>query len=509
MLYLIGTITKYVMLLCMVLYTIISFRALLYHRIFPERVPTDSLEERRRKMEDSDDLAEERWERSYVCQMGLAIICFLAGSVNLFLNHLTAGIILRSGVMLLFLTAYPMIMQLIYPRLKTLLLCDFVMYSGIGYVILSRLSPEKYAPKQVLMLIVIGAALMWIPKIIEKLKDAKIPAAILGILGLISLIGVIFLGSKVYGANLSISLKGFSIQPSEVVKITFVMLIAMLFRNRSDFKRVFFATGVAAVHVLVLVLSKDLGAALIFFVTYLVMLYQATIHVKKGRLYPLAGLGCGAVGAVGAFLLFDHVRQRVTVWLDPWPKINDTGYQITQSLFAIGNGSLLGTGLYRGRPTDIPLVSKDFIFAAIAEEFGGIFSIFLILAILATILRMIRISATLQTVFYRLVGLGFATVYAIQVFLTVGGDINMIPLTGVTLPWISYGGSSLLCMYLIFMILYGLVIMRENEEIKIGEEYVSGGRLEGLRTKTDRPEQKKNKTGNGQGVQSGSGSRRS
>lgn len=487
MLYLCGTITKYVMMFCMILYTLISYRSLLYRRIFPTRVPTDSAKVRRRKMEECEDLAEERWDRSYVTLMFLAVLTFLTGVVNLYLNQFTPQTVLHSGVMLLFLIAFPMTMQMLYPKLKTLLLCDFVMYSGIGFVLLERLSPGRYAPKQLFMLIVIGPALMWIPKIIEKLKDAKIPAAFLGVVGLFSLVAVIFLGDKSYGANLSISLKGFSVQPSEVVKITYVLLIAMLFRKQNDFKRVFFATGVAGVHVIVLVLSKDLGAAFIFFMTYLVMLYQATIPVKKGRLYPLAGLLCGAVGAVAAYLMFGHVRNRVRVWLDPWPLINDSGYQIAESLFAIGNGSLLGTGLFRGRPTDIPLVSKDFIFAAIAEECGGIFSIFLILAILATILRMIRISAGMQTVFYRLVGLGFSTVYAVQVFLTVGGDIGMIPLTGVTLPWVSYGGSSLLCMYLIFMILYGLVIMRENEELKIGERYVRGEEPEGVRPEGKAP----------------------
>ena len=219
-------------------------------------------------------------------------------------------------------------------------------------------------------------------------------------------------------------------------------------------------TAVAAGHVLVLVLSKDLGSALIFFLTYLTMLFVAT-----GKwLYLGAGLGCGCGASVLAYYLFAHVRTRVAAWRDPWADIDNRGYQITQSLFAIGTGGWFGMGLYQGMPYKIPVVEKDFVFAAVSEELGGIFAICILLICLGCFLQFMMIAGRMQALFYKLIAFGLGMVYGIQVFLTVGGVTKFIPSTGVTLPFVSYGGSSILSTFMVFGVLQGLYILKKNDE---------------------------------------------
>ena len=179
--------------------------------------------------------------------------------------------------------------------------------------------------------------------------------------------------------------------------------------------------------------------------------------------FLLGGLIAGSGAAVVAYQLFYHVKVRVEAWLDPWSIIDNKGYQITQSLFAIGTGGLFGMGLYEGMPNSIPVVDQDFMFSAIAEEFGTIFSVCVILLSLVIFLIFIRTSFKSTDDFYRLVCGGFAVLYGFQLFLTVGGAIKMIPSTGVTYPLISYGGSSLMSTVFMFFIVQGVKI-NENEQ---------------------------------------------
>ena len=205
-----------------------------------------------------------------------------------------------------------------------------------------------------------------------------------------------------------------------------------MFYESTEFAQVVKTTIVAALHVVILVLSKDLGAALIFFVVYLLMLFTATKKVS----YLFAGLGAGSVAAVLAYHIFSHVKNRVTIWLDPWSTIDTTGYQICQSLFAIGMGSWFGYGLGQGMPDKIPVAEKDFMFSALTEEFGIIFTVALLLICLNNLILMMNIASRCKTLFYRLVAVGLGVTYGFQVFLTVGGAIKMIPMTGVTLPFV-------------------------------------------------------------------------
>jgi cell division protein FtsW (lipid II flippase) len=239
-------------------------------------------------------------------------------------------------------------------------------------------------------------------------------------------------------------------------------MASLLYRNVT-FTKVVQATIVAALHVGILVLSKDLGSAVIFFVAYLVMIYVAT----KKPVYLGIGLAGGVAASVVAYYLFGHVRQRVSAWKDPMAVYQDEGYQIVQSLFAIGTGGWFGMGLCQGSPEKIPIVKEDFIFSAICEELGGIFAICLILVCMSFFLMIVNISLQIKNPFYKLIALGLGTEYAFQVFLTIGGVTKFIPLTGVTLPLVSYGGSSVMCTILMIAIIQGLYILREDEDEEI------------------------------------------
>ena len=172
----------------------------------------------------------------------------------------------------------------------------------------------------------------------------------------------------------------------------------------------------------------------------------------------MGGLLAGAGASVIAFKLFSHVKTRVEAWINPWPIIDGKGYQITQSLFAIGTGGLFGSGLFMGLPDDIPVVEQDFIISAICEELGTFFAICIVLISLCIFIICIRISLNCKDEFYKVTTAALACTYGFQIFLTVGGAIKLIPSTGVTYPLLSYGGSSLLATIAVFTILQGVYI---------------------------------------------------
>ena len=234
----------------------------------------------------------------------------------------------------------------------------------------------------------------------------------------------------------------------------------------TEFSQIVKTTILAAVHVLILVISTDLGSALIYFMTYLIMLYVATRDWK----WLALGFGAFVVAAVAAYFLFAHVRVRVEIWKDPFSVYEGSGYQVAQALFAIAAGGWFGTGLYQGSPTEIPYVDQDFMFAAIAEEMGSIFCICTILICMSCFIMFVNIAMKMTKNFYRYVALGLACTYAIQVFLTIGGSMKMIPMTGVTLPFVSSGGSSMLSTLIMFSVIQGLYILRKDEDDSFEDE---------------------------------------
>ncbi len=331
----------------------------------------------------------------------------------------------------------------------------------IGFVMLTRLSFDQ-AVKQFMIVVCCSLGALVVPFIVKKAYWLKRLRWVYGIGGLLLLSTVFIIGTTKNGSTNWISYGSFALQPSEFVKIAFVFFIAAMLDSKADFRRVLITTVFAACHVMVLILEKDLGGALLYFVVYVFMCYAAT-----GRLvYLVGGFAGGAVAARLAYHLFSHVRVRFAAWRDPWSIIESRGYQITQSLFAIGTGGWFGMGLTQGRPEDIPVVSSDFIFAAIAEELGVFFAICLIMIYLGVFIHFLKIALDVEERFYKLVAYGFSICFILQVFLTIGGVTKFIPSTGVTLPLISYGGSSAASTLIIFAIMQGvfMIAYQEDEE---------------------------------------------
>lgn len=350
----------------------------------------------------------------------------------------------------------------IYPRVSRLVVNNMCMLLCVGLVMLTRLNYETAIKQFVIAAGAIALSLV-VPVIIRKVKTLANYKKLYAVSGMVSLAIVAVLGQVSYGAKLGFSIGGINVQPSEVVKIIFVFYVAASLKESTEFRHVVVTTLIAAFHVLILVASTDLGAALIIFVVYLVMLYVAT----RQPLYMVAGLGAGTVASVAGYYLFRHVRTRVNVWKDPFATYDSGGYQVAQSLFAIGTGSWFGMGLCQGSPESIPVRESDFIFSAIAEELGLIFALCLILIFVSCYVMFLNIAMQLRNQFYKLVALGLGTCYIFQVFLNIGGVIKFIPSTGVTLPLVSYGGSSLVSTLIMFAIIQGLYILREDEEERI------------------------------------------
>ncbi|MGF7001680.1 cell division protein FtsW (lipid II flippase) [Lachnospiraceae bacterium PFB1-21] len=347
----------------------------------------------------------------------------------------------------------------LYPKVSRVVLNNMCMLLTVGFIMLTRLEYELAFKQFIFAAIGIGISLV-VPIIIKKLKVLSELRYVYGGVGIVSLLAVLLLAKSSGGALLGFTFGGFSIQPSEFIKILLVFFVASSFKYSLSFKNIVFTTAVAALHVLILVYSTDLGAGLILFVVYLTMLYVAT----KQPLYLLAGGVAGAGASVLGFKLFSHVKVRVQAWQDPFANYDYGGYQVAQSLFAIATGGWLGVGLMQGEPEKIPVAESDFIFSAICEELGLIFGICLILICISVYIMFLNIAMELKGMFYRLVALGLGTVYIFQVFVMIGGVTKFIPSTGVTLPLVSYGGSSLLSTLIMFAIIQGLYILREEEE---------------------------------------------
>ena len=363
-----------------------------------------------------------------------------------------------------FFIAVILLYKFIYPKASRLIVNNMCMLLSVGFIMITRLSYKK-GVKQFIFASVAMVVCLFVPVIIRKLKKLTEWTYIYAGVGLALLVLVAVLASVQEGAKLGFTIPGLgiSVQPSEFVKIIFVFFVAASLSTATNFKNIVITTCIAAAHVLILVLSTDLGAALILFIVYLIMLYVATSNI----LYAGAGIGAGVFASLIGYKLFAHIKVRVAAWKDPFAAYNEGGYQVAQSLFAIGTGGWFGMGLYQGLPDSIPVAEEDFIFSAISEELGLIFALCLILVCLSCYVMFLNIAMALRNQFYKLVALGLGTCYIFQVFLTIGGVTKFIPSTGVTLPLVSYGGSSILSSLIMFGIIQGLYILREDEEKNI------------------------------------------
>lgn len=402
---------------------------------------------------------EEDEKRVYILQNVLMFMMqFLAYAV-MYLKTEEYKLLMFFAVQVVLLVAVILLYSILYPNVSRLIVNNMCMLLSVGLIMITRLSYES-AVKQFIFIALGTAFGLIVPVLIRKLKFLADWVYIYAGVGFAALLLVAVFAATSGGAKLGFTIGGIGIQPSEFVKILFVFYVAASLKNSTEFKNVVITTAVAAAHVLILVVSTDLGAALILFVVYLVMLYVAT----KQPLYAAAGLGAGSLAAVAGYHLFAHIKVRVSAWKDPFASYNEGGYQVAQSLFAIGTGSWFGMGLCQGSPDMIPVAESDFIFSAIAEELGVIFALCLILICVSCYVMFLNIAMELRNPFYKLVALGLGTCYIFQVFLTIGGVTKFIPSTGVTLPLVSYGGSSILSSMIMIGIIQGLYIIREDEE---------------------------------------------
>lgn len=396
-------------------------------------------------------------EKKELLHQQLMLIFFMdfTAFLVIYLKTFEFKVVLFYMEMMVYFAAIQILYRLFYKKASLLLLNNMCMLLSVGFIMLCRLDIE--AATRQLMIVAAGSAVaLVIPVMVRKMRFLKDLTWVYAGIGVALLGAVLVLAQTSYGAKLSLM----GIQPSEAIKITFVFFMAALLSKDTSFATVVKATVVAAMHVGILVLSRDLGSAVIFFVAYLVMIYVST----KKKAYLGIGLAGGAAASVVAYFLFGHVRERVSAWKDPMAVYQNEGYQIVQSLFAIGTGGLFGMGLCQGSPEVIPIVKNDFIFSAICEELGGIFAICLILVCMNFFLMIVNIALKIKNRFYKLIALGLGTEYAFQVFLTIGGATKFIPLTGVTLPLVSYGGSSVMSTILMIAIIQGLYILREDED---------------------------------------------
>ena len=386
------------------------------------------------------------------------------------------------GFQAVFMVLITILWRLFYKEIHSTLLSNMCMLLCTGFIMLTRIDVEQ-SVRQFKIVIAAMIVSLIIPVVIRKWKSCCKLDTVYGIVGILMLGAVLVLSSATYGANISFTVAGVTLQPSEFVKILFVFYVAGRFYRSVEFKDLIVTTVFAAAHVLILAASRDLGAALLFFVTYLVMIYVAT----GKALYCAAGISAGCVAGVLAYHLFSHVQVRVMAWRDPWSCIDDEGYQVAQSLFAIGTGGWTGMGLGQGMPGSIPFVEKDSIFSAVSEEMGGIFAICLILICVCIFLCMFNLAMKVKNKFYCYVAMGIGTMYAVQVLLTVGGATKFIPLTGVTLPLVSYGGSSVLSTLVMFGIIQGISLIIHDEELEVERER---NRLEREKRKKAREKEK-------------------
>ena len=352
--------------------------------------------------------------------------------------------------------------------------------AGIGICFVLRLADETTALKQIGWLFAGIACLVltiiFVPSI-EKLGEYKYTTLLVGVvlllLPMLPVVGVEYNGSRIW-----LSIAGFSFQPGELAKIAIILFLAsyladhreMLSTLRStrigikipDLRTMFPLIAMWAVAMLVIIFEKDLGSALLLFGIFLAMLYICTGRIS----YVLIGILLLAIGGTALYFVFSHVQTRIAIWLDPFAYATDSGYQLVQSLYSLADGGLFGSGIGRGLPTYIPEVASDFIFSAIGEELGlfgaaGVIIMYILFAVrgFATAAR-----AKSDVAAFTAAGVSFSI--ALQAFIIIGGVTGLIPLTGITLPFMSQGGSSLIGCFIIV----GLLLRAGDEGTGLNTE---------------------------------------
>lgn len=368
-------------------------------------------------------------------------------------------------VMLAVMAPLALFAALVLPRVAPvdpLLMALTNFLCGVSVVILYTVSPYRGIRQMVFyvagMAVLLAAA--WIVSRLRRWHGLTLLAMVLGIGALVLPLAF---GEWNYGAKNWVSLPVIgSFQPSELVKLSLVLAMAHYFSAHRTVWQMMPALVFAAACLVLLMLQRDLGTALIYYLTTLALFYVACGNLPL----TAVGLGGGVAAAVMGYRMFAHVKVRVAMWQNPWSDALDKGYQIIQALLAIGSGGLFGVGLGQGTPSKIPAYYNDFIFAVVCEQLGMVFGVCVLAVYVLIMLRGMEVSLRARRSFDMLLGCGVVTLLGAQTFMIVAGVIKMIPLTGVTMPFLSYGGSSLLSCMAMMGILCGISgrVREETEE---------------------------------------------
>ncbi len=341
-----------------------------------------------------------------------------------------------------------------------------LLLNGIGYVMIARLGSDvegggDLAGLQSLWTGVGVAAFVITLVLVPRARELAGYRYLLGLAGiaLLALPLVPGIGVDIRGARIWVSLGPVNFQPGEFAKIALAIFFAgylvesrELIRNRIELRDLAPIAVAWAASVGIMVFERDLGSSLLFFALFVVLMWVAT---ERSSFLAL-GLFLFVGGAVVSWRLFDHVQSRVDAWLDPFADFGGGGYQIAQASFSLAEGGLTGTGLGRGDPDRVPIAESDFIFSAIGEELGLAGSTAILMAFVVIVGSGLRIAIRATRPFEKLLAVGLTTLIGLQAFIIIGGVIRLVPLTGITLPFVSYGGSALVTNYIVLALLVRL-----------------------------------------------------
>jgi cell division protein FtsW (lipid II flippase) len=422
--------------------------------------------------------------------MALALVITALGFATLiFVQEASSPPLIYGAYYAGMMVAVYFVVRLWLPHSDALLVPIVTLLTGVGLVVIYRLTYdmpgfENLATTQAIWILVGSGALLFVVLFFRDYQKLFAYKYLLA-LAAVGLVASTFtpLGYEVNGARLWLQVGSVSFQPSEFARIALVVFFAGYLAEKRDLwtatSRSFLGVQlpslkylgpvalVWAVSLGLLIFEKDLGSSMLFFAVPLLMLYAATGRIA----YVILGMLLFAVGALTTYRLFSHVHNRVTTWLDPWSDPVDTGFQITQSIFNVADGGITGTGLGKGFSQTIPEVETDFVFSTIASELGLLGATALLLAFLTFVYRGIKIALLSEDDASKLLAFGLTTMFAVQTLIIVGGVVKAIPLTGITLPFVSYGGSSVVGNFVLTALL--LVVSEKAGKHSIDEEYGS------------------------------------
>lgn len=373
-------------------------------------------------------------------------ICFL--NISLLKDPIDKGAWVMFGVICFLMGYSHFILRKFFPDGDKYLLIFACILSSIGIVILYRIN-SSYAIRQIVFFIVGIAIFILIIVLLPELKKYDKYKYVYMVICLLFMAMATFKGTEKNGSKNWVYIGSIGFQPSEFGKIFLVAYLAAALENYKDFKQLIEPAFVVMVSLGFMVLQKDLGSALLFFAISVTMLYIATSKKK----YVLVCFILFAIGAYISYKLFAHVQLRFTIWKNPWPYKNNESYQVVQSMYAIAWGGLFGTGLGLGYPQFVPVCESDFIFSTICEEMGALMGYAIMILYFLLFYRCMRAAVLAEDNFSRLLAVGYSAMIGAEVIVIVGGVTGMIPLTGITLPLVSAGGSSMIIMFVALGIL--------------------------------------------------------